>query len=479
MTGPGPIVGLRAALRDHGRSIAVSLEGGRAVETSHESGAFDTWCSFLSNQRDRTESKRSDFVERSRKEAANMAAITPLDDVCAGIASLPPAPALVLLRVELSDRALDKLPWELLSLALEDRLAGRRVCVFRTVTGMRRREKAAPALPARILLAETSPMTIQSTNAAPEFAAAQQNLGHLVISEQLQPGDARASDAFRLRDAMSTTYRLIHLTAHGEPGQVIFGEGREAQRVPGKTVAEWFNEQQADTVALLSICMSVIGTADQPSAARAIAEAGIPAVLGMYGDITQQAAETFFDALYKSLGRNEDMLTAYADAILALRESSYPNCGFWSVPVLYSKDNVIPFPRRPGIPDDAYSEYIELLVEHAAEIAEVAPKESWKQVTWTVETMGLRMETRRRLRAGLQKLITAVEPAARVRWRWARDVDRAARSALTGLDLLIEAAEPTAPGAQAVARFDEDRKALLDDLRNLHRTLSALRRFAP
>jgi hypothetical protein len=195
----------------------------------------------------------------------------------------------------------------------------------------------------------------------------------------------------------------------------------------------------------------------------------------MYGAISQRAALTFFMSLYRSLGRHRDMLTSYADAVAQLRHTSYPNRGFWSVPVLYSQGNVIPFPRVAELSDDPYEEHLDLATTSLSQISHLLPQPNWSMDDWETRTRRFRMVTVPKLREDLEDLKGSMIPAARASWGWAYDLTSTVRSILAALEHLDEVSIPSSTGMAAVTKFHEERQDLINHLKGFCRTLRALR----
>jgi hypothetical protein len=169
------------------------------------------------------------------------------------------------------------------------------------------------------------------------------------------------------------------------------------------------------------------------------------------------------------------MLTAYTEAVSKLRHTPYPDRGFWSVPVLYSQSNVIPFPRMPQIADDPYQDHLEFVDRSLSQIYRMLPQPMWSPCEWETRTRRFRMVMCPRLRESLEELEGSIIPAARASWGWAHDLTGTIRSILAALDRLSEAATPPSAGAGAVAAFHEVRQDFIDHAESFRCTLRALR----
>lgn len=197
----------------------------------------------------------------------------------------------------------------------------------------------------------------------------------------------------------------------------------------------------------------------------------------MYSVITPEVAKEFFTILYRALGRCDDMVTAYAAAVTALQADTFPNCGFWSVPVLYSHDNVIPFPGRYGDPNGAYQRIADQVRRLHTEVTRLQPEEGWSQTTWRMETMRLRVGASDR-RHQLHQLIELVQREVSAGSKWAADVSRAARTGVSALDRVVARATNPPPGTGAVTMFAESKTQLTSALEELDEAISARLRFS-
>jgi hypothetical protein len=378
----------------------------------------------------------------------------------------------------LADWELDVIPWELLALPVAEHLGGRDVCVYRAVPPKRRQVAVtAPDPPQRVLLVDSSPLSKQSVNFEDEDEAIRERLQPMEDAGLLRLDPCSEADSGKLGAAMKRPVRAVHIAAQGEPGQVSLRQGSEDVGFPSKPFAQIFSHRPQPVAVMLSVCDSARGTQESPAVARALAAVGVPEVLGMYSVITPQAALDFFKSLYEALGRCSDMVTAYAEAVAGLREGDYPSCGFWSVPVLYSRDNVIPFPATYGDPKRAYQRIAREVARLRAELADLRPEESWNDDTWRRETMDLRIGADD-TRAELEQLITLIQPEARSGSKWADDVSRAAAKGLRAFEGILAHASHPLPDGGSVRRFDACKADLEAALRNLHEALSARLAFS-
>jgi hypothetical protein len=450
--------------------------------------AFRTWPRWLRNkllpqsQRAQRESDYQRGIEEMAGRLVSPAGASRLARLVAAADTDPSATAF--LRVEVRQPELDAIPWELLAQPVASRAGGRRVCVYRAVRGRNQREVTAPDPPQRVLLADSSPTSEQSVNFARERESIQHELmpmrlAGLVDSDRPCPD----VDPGMLTAALAAPVRAVHLAAHGTAGKVRLRQGAKAIFYPSETFAEFFEREPIPVAVILSVCDSVpappreFGDPEEPGIARAVAEAGIAEVIGMYSVITPEVAKEFFTVLYRALGRCADMVTAYAAAVTALQAAPFPNCGFWSVPVLYSHDNVIPFPGTYGDPNGAYQRIADQVRRLRAELSRLQPEEGWSETTWRMETMELRIGVSDRLDQ-LDQLLGLVEREARAGSKWAADVSRAARTGASALNRVVARATDPPAGGSAVAMFSESKTQLTSVLKELDEAISARLRFS-
>jgi CHAT domain len=479
------ILRMRAELRSEGQTVAVGTEGSNPVTAPLAELDFSTWQRWLGNQThgDKDIWKRPDFEARIKEETGRIGKLLDLEAVHCKLSLMDPAPTELLVQVTLPHRALDALPWELLALYIEEFFPILKVHVFRSVEGTeydeesRSVENGPTIIPMRVLLVDSSPLTVHSTNFSEERKAIGNGLRRITLCHLIEPDVRLDVDYLALSAALRQGWRLVHISAHGVAGELWLKEVRAHNPLSSVPFAELFRQQLDVAALMLSVCDSALGTKEKLSLARAATEVGIPCVVAMYSAISQHAALTFFTSLYRTLGQHRDMLAAYTGAVTALRKTSYPSRGSWSVPVLYTQENVIPFPRTPQIPDDPYEEHLQIASASLSQVSSLLPQPSWSMDDWDTRTRRFRMVTAPQLRRDLEKLTKSIIPAARASWRWAYDLSDSVRSILSAIELLNEVSTPSSTGVAAVARFHEGRQEFADRLTEFCQTLRALRQL--
>jgi len=380
------------------------------------------------------------------------------------------------IRVELGRRELDIIPWELLASPIASELGDRDVCVYRAVRPKKGRT-TSPDPPQRALLVDTSPLSMESVSPGMEQDAIRSRLRDLEQAGLVSLERCADANPSTLGTALQRPARAVHVIMHGEDGQVVLSQGDQHVRIMSRAFAQDFRREPRPAAVTLSVCSSVPGTDEEPGVARALAEVGVRQVIGMYSYITAQASLAFFTALYEALGHCADMAGAYAAAVAALREGTYPNLGFWSVPVLYTHDNVIPFPGSSGDPRGAYRRILGELANLQQELAGLRPEAAWNGNTWRARTMRFRVTAEDNLDT-MAELIELVRPEERSGSKWAADVIRAAYRGSTALSDVAATAESASEGRGSVQDFTTGKNALTAALTDLHKYLSARQRFA-
>lgn len=467
-----------------GNTVALWAGAAEVAEFPHDEATREHWQNWqvsLGNQAygSDLEGKQADFrkrIDTLTRKLADLVDVAELgrriDTTCVGLS------ATAFLRVELPDRELDIIPWELLALPVASHARGREVCVYRSVRARtRKRSMTPPDPPQRVLLADSAPLSMQSVNFAQEEGAIQAGLKAMEDAGLVHLEPCEDADFLKLAGALNQPTRAVHIAAHGSAARIILREGTEAHELTSKAFAQMLGRQPQPVAAILSVCDSAQGTPRAPGAARAVAETGVAEVLGMYSAITPQAALEFFQNLYEALGRCWSMVSAYAEAVASLRDDTYPNCGFWSVPVLYSRENVIPFPATHGDPQGSYQRIASEVAQLHAVISELRPEESWNENTWRRRTMILRVKADG-LREELTELIELVRPEARSGSKWAEDVGRAATVGLRAFDGVVAHATHPGPSHSSVGEFAADKTELAAALEELHEAISARLQFS-
>lgn len=246
---------------------------------------------------------------------------------------------------------LHALRWETLRLtpAAPPLLAGQNVTFSRYLSSLDWRPvRLRPEAELRALVAVADPADVARYRLAPvdpaaELAAARAGLGDIAITELATRGQVTLTNlAAHLRDG----YDILYLVAHGrlidgEPWLFLEGEDGNVARIAGRDLAARIQElADRPRLAVLVSCRSAGTGAAAPAGDAAplaalgprLAEAGVPAVLAMQGDITMATAAAFMPAFFRELRRD-----GLADRAMAVARGTVRDRPDWWMPVLFSR----------------------------------------------------------------------------------------------------------------------------------------------
>lgn len=479
-------VRLSAELRPADDTVVLRTADQSVAEFHYDEAPFRQWQESFRYQllRSRLAKREDAYNRRIGAMAEQLAILADAANLARLVAAVEADPsATVFLRIELPQKELDIVPWELLASAVASGVGGRDVCVYRAVRWRKKRQVIPSDPPQQVLLVDSAPLTKQAANFAQERESIQLELDAMRLAGLVHPDACPDADPGMLTAAMARPTRAVHVAAQGNLGKVHLRQGTKAVPYAGEPFAQFFDRGSQPVAVILSVCDSVPAplpepdVEETPGVARALAEGGVPEVVGMYSVITPEAAKEFFTGLYRALGRCSDMATAYAAGVTALRSDTYPNRGFWSVPVLYSYENVIPFPGTFGDPRGSYGRIAGQVKRFHAELSGLQPQEGWSKATWLRETMKLRVGADDRRRQ-LVQLIELVQPEVGSGSKWAADVSRAALTGLRALDGVVARAASPRPGADFVGTFAAGKTELTAALEELHEAISARLQFS-
>ena len=251
------------------------------------------------------------------------------------------------LRLRLADTPeLAELPWEF----LYDRRHNRFLALSRRTPLVRYLDLPDPPHPLdvegplRVLVMISSPHGYPALDVEQEWRlltdalAEQQGQGRVII-ERL---DANMSILRgRLRRG---TFHVFHFVGHGfyrsDWGDgVLVMEDRHGRphEVTGEELGGLLNEYDQTRLAVLNACEGARGGASDPFAgmAQSLIQQGLPAVVAMQFEITDDAAVIFAHELYAAIADGLPLEAALAEARGAIRDAGNPT--EWGTPVLYSR----------------------------------------------------------------------------------------------------------------------------------------------
>jgi CHAT domain-containing protein len=238
------------------------------------------------------------------------------------------------------------LPWEL----LYDRRQNRFLAQSRRTPLVRYMDLPDPPRPLavegplRLLVMISSPTGYSSLDAEQEWSlltgalAAKQEEGQVVI-ERL-PANMRALRQRLRREA----FHVFHFIGHGSykpdwgDGVLIMEDGNgHPQEVTGEELGGLLNEYDPTRLVVLNACEGARTDFSDPfsGVAQSLIQQGLPAVVAMQFEITDDAAIIFAHELYGAIADSYPLEAALADARGAIRDGG--NITEWGTPVLYSR----------------------------------------------------------------------------------------------------------------------------------------------
>ena len=250
------------------------------------------------------------------------------------------------LRLRLNAPALEKLPWEF----LYDRRLNRFLAQSRRTPLVRYLDLPDPPRPLsvdgplRLLVMISSPSDYPPLNVEQEWnlitaALGQQQADGRVIVERLTAKMSTLRDHLRRE-----RYHVFHFIGHGRY-RSDWGEGVLAMEdrngrshdVTGEELGGLLNEYDPTRLAVLNACEGARSGASDPFAgmAQSLIQQGLPAVVAMQFEISDDAAIIFARELYAALSDGYPLEAALAEARRAIRDEGIPT--EWGTPVLYSR----------------------------------------------------------------------------------------------------------------------------------------------
>ena len=201
-------------------------------------------------------------------------------------------------------------------------------------------------LRALVVIANPTDITehqMAALNVADELNRAKSGLGVIPVTELASGGQATIQNlATHLRDGDDILYLVAHgMLVDNEPWVWLEQADGKTQRVSGAELVTRIKElEQRPRLVVLASCQSA-GTGDEArtgdegalaALGPRLAEAGIPAVIAMQGNITIKTLDTFMPVFFQELQRDGQIDRAMAVARGAVRER--PD---WWLPVLFMR----------------------------------------------------------------------------------------------------------------------------------------------
>jgi len=205
-------------------------------------------------------------------------------------------------------------------------------------------------LPLRILVTISSPINLEPLDLEAERQRVEDALGPLrergtvEIEYTDEPSLSALQRALRKAKSAGRPFHVWHYLGHGaydpnaQASVLMFcDESGVAAPVDGFQLGTMFASYPDTRLALLNACEGARSEGEDPFAgvATALVERGIPAVIGMQFEITDQAAITFAGAFYSAVVDGLPVDSALVDARLAV--FFLPNWVEWATPVLFMR----------------------------------------------------------------------------------------------------------------------------------------------
>ena len=250
------------------------------------------------------------------------------------------------LRLRLTDvPELANIPWEFLRDPAERRFLALSewtpLVRYLDLPGRQRPLTVSP--PLRILVVVASPIDLVRLDAPAELARLREALGALERSGKVVVDAAPAGTLSALsRKLRRGDYHVFHFIGHGgydageDDGLVAFedADGR-FQEVRASHLAMLLHDHRTLRMAVLNSCEGARGSLSDPYAgtAQTLVRQGVPAVVAMQFEITDDAAIAFSQTLYEAIADGYPVDAAMAQARLSI--CSDVNDVEWATPVLY------------------------------------------------------------------------------------------------------------------------------------------------
>ena len=204
---------------------------------------------------------------------------------------------------------------------------------------------AQVGFPLRILVMTSSPDDHEPLDAAGEVAKLEHALRDLTAKGRVQvevvEGGTYAALQGRLRRAK---YHVFHYIGHGgyDPGAgdgflVLEDEHGRGQRKSASDVGVLLHDHRSLRMVVLNSCEGARGGRTDPFAgtAQSLVRQGLPAVIAMQFEITDQAAVTFSRSFYEAVADGFPLDASMAEARKAIHGQQNPV--EWGTPVLYMR----------------------------------------------------------------------------------------------------------------------------------------------
>ena len=250
------------------------------------------------------------------------------------------------IRLRFSDcPELSELPWEY----LYDREHNRFLCLSDRTPLVRYLEVADPVRvvpvtpPLRILVVIASPSDLQQLDGEQEWSNVTAALSQLTQRGRVEVVRLAEPTLSALqRQLRRDTYHIFHFIGHGgfdpqtQDGMLAMEDDHGRSRlVAGEDLGTLLHDHRSLRLAVLNSCEGARGDRSDPfsGTAQSLIQQGIPAVVAMQFEITDDAAITFGHVLYEAIADGYPLDAATAEARKAIYADG--NLTEWGTPVLY------------------------------------------------------------------------------------------------------------------------------------------------
>lgn len=242
---------------------------------------------------------------------------------------------------------LTDLPWDYLyNPALNRFLAlGSDTALVRYLELPERVRPVTVQLPLKMLVVISSPNDFPRLDVEQEWANLNEALKELIDQEMITVDLLEDATMPELRRRLSKEqYNILHFIGHGafdrqtEEGVVVFkDENGRGRLVSGQQLGVITHNHKSLALAVLNACEGAKGDASDVFAgtAQSLVQQGIPAVVAMQREITDDAAKVFAHAFYSAVAAGNPVEAAMTETRIALYAEEL---GLeWATPVLYMR----------------------------------------------------------------------------------------------------------------------------------------------
>jgi hypothetical protein len=273
------------------------------------------------------------------------------------------------IRLRVDDPLLTAWPWELMydrTWADEFLTLSLTTPLVRCLEMPQRASSLTVEGPLRVLLASAMPPGLTPLDVAGEERQIRAILAELVDKGLVVLDRLPHATRDTLRSKLTEGRHVMHFIGHGA---VHEGEGRlfleqdsdYLDAVSAHDLGVLLNGT-AIRLVVLNTCESAVSGTVVPGwgLASRLVRVGIPAAIGMRGQITEGAAVTFSQHLYGAIARGYSLAPAMTEARIALLNATGRERGEWSLPVLFSNADERGLVAPAGV--STYRRYVEVSI---------------------------------------------------------------------------------------------------------------------